>query len=699
MKLTLLILANALALIAAPAGNPLLEKQPRIPFDRIRSEHVVPAVTYFLDEAQKKRDAYVANSAPRTFENTLAALEAITEDLDRATGFVNYINNVSTTPDLRKAIDQTLPETSAFHSSMALDSGIYSKVREYSQTPEAKALTGARKRLLELTLKRFRRSGVELSDANKTRLRAISVELARLSKKFADNVLDSTNAFEIVIRDEAKLAGLPESARAAARQSAKQKGVEGWRFTLQEPSYLAVSRFMDDAATREKMYRAYSTRATTGERDNRPLLARILELRRERAKLLGYKNYADLQTEERMAKSGENVRTFLGTLEQKTRGAFDVENKDLAAFRKSLEGPNAPPLAPWDITYYSEKMRKARYDLDEEALKPYFPLPGVLNGMFGLVEKLYGVKIKKIEGVALADPQVQYFEIRDTDGTLLGSFYADLFPREEKRGGAWANPLIVGGAEADGFKPHLGTINGNLTPPVGAQPALLTKRDVETVFHEFGHLMSFVLLNVPVRGLSGVAWDFVELPSQIMENFTWNRECLDLFARHYQSGERIPEELYRKMMLARTYRSANSQMRQLSLGTVDLYLHTDYQGAEKDGDAMDYARKILLRFSPTDLPADYAMIAGFSHIFAGGYAAGYYSYKWAEVLDADAFTRFEKEGIFSRKVGDEFRRKVLEKGNAEDPGDLFRNFMGRDPDPDALLRRNGLLPGRSGLSY
>ena len=676
---------------AIPAAeNPLLVKQFPIPFDRIEAGQVAPAAATLLEQAQKRRDAFVASTGPRTYENTLAALEAITEDLSRGIGIARHLEAVRSTPALRAAVAGVLPKLSAFYSSLSLDSAVYAKVKEYAATPEAKALTGARKRHLELTLKQFRRGGAELNEEGKKRLRAMSVELTQLSKKFADNVLDSTNAFELVITDEARLAGLPERDRAAARESAKKKGVEGWRFTLQAPSLGPALMYLDDRGLREQLYRASAVIASSGAHDNRPIMKRILELRRERAKLLGYRTFADLMTEERMARSGENVRQFLATLERKTRPFAQKEHQELAAFRKSLEGPNAPPLAAWDITYYSEKLRKSRFDLDVETLRPYFPMQGVMQGMFEIVNRLYGIKVVKASA-PVWNPAVDYYEVRDEDASLLGAFYADWFPREDKRAGGWSNALMTGGPTARGFEPHLGTINGNMTPPVGGKPALFSRRDAETVFHEFGHQLHTVLSRVPVRGLHGVAWDFVELPSQIMENFTWDRECLDLFARHYETGERIPEDLFQKMVRARNFRAAAAQMRQLSLATMDLALHTDYRGEEQDGDMVTYARKVLQRFTEYPIPEYSSTATAFSHIFAGGYASGYYSYKWAEVLDADAFTRFQKEGVLNPKTGMEFRRKILEKGNTAEAADLFRDFMGREPDPDALLRRSGLL--------
>ncbi|MCL6544620.1 MAG: M3 family metallopeptidase [Bryobacteraceae bacterium] len=688
MKLaTIAFAVTALGAQAAPVNNPLLQKGLPIPFDLIRAEHVEPAITRLLEEARQRRDAFVTSPGPRTYENTMAAFEKIVEDLQRGMTIVRHLEGVASTPALRAAVNAVLPKYTEFVSGLPLDRGVYAKIKEYSQTEEAKALTGPRKRFLEVTLDEFRRAGAELTDKEQARLREINVEMSRLRKQFADHVLDATNEFELVITDERKLAGLPESAKAAARESARQKGVEGWRFTLQQPSYTAVMTYLDDPAIRERMFRAYNTRAAAS---NLPVMKRILELRRERARILGFKNYADLVTADRMAKNGERVREFLRMLEDRTREFYERENAELLEFRRSLEGPNAPPPAMWDLAYYAEKLRKARYDFDDEVLRPYFPIQAVYQGMFELASRLYGIRIQKVVGVPAWDPAVEYYEVRDEDGTLLGGFYTDFYPRENKRAGAWSSGLITGGPVDGRFEPHLGGIHGNMTPPVDGKPALLTKREVETVFHEFGHQLHHILGRSPVKGLTGVAWDFVELPSQIMENWTWERESLDLLARHYQTGERIPEELFQKMLRARNFRAANAQMRQLALGVVDIALHVDYDEA-RDGDLYTYARKIFQRFTPAPVPDDYAMIASFSHIFSGGYACGYYSYKWAEVLDADAFTRFQKEGIFNRATGVAFRREILEKGNTEDANVLFRNFMGRDPDPEALFRRSGLI--------
>ena len=672
-------------------SNPLLEIQFRIPFDRIRAAHVEPAVEELLRDAREKLELLAADAGPPTFENTMLAYEDITERLEYAMSVVRHLESVATYPELRAAYNAVQPPVSEFESNILLHEGLWTAIQRYAATAEAKNLTGTKRRFLEKTIDDFKRHGAGLDPAGKARLAEIDVELSKQTTLFSEHVLDSTNAFELVITDESKLAGLPESAIAAAKQSAETKGVAGWRFTLQAPSYLALMTYLDDRAIREQVYHAYNVRATSGDFDNREIVSRILDLRREKAQLLGFADFADLVIDDRMAHTGARAQEFLNNLRAKTEAAFLRENENLREFRRGIEGPDAPELELWDIAYYAEKQRAALYDFDQEALRPYFPLAKVVEGMFSIFGRLFGIVVKPQAGAAVWDPKVSYYTIHDeADGTPLGSFYADWFPRENKRGGAWMDAFLTG---LPGIKPHLGLICGNLTPPVGGKPALLTHREVETIFHEFGHLLHHCLSRVEVRSLAGtnVPWDFVELPSQIMENWCWERESLDLFARHYETGELIPADLFEKMKRARNFRGANAQMRQLSFGMVDLALHRTYSPSQ-DGDVMEYARKILQALSPAKLPPDYGMLAGFTHLFASpvGYGAGYYSYKWAEVLDADAFTRFRKTDVFSREVGMQFREKILAKGNSEEPSELFRSFMGRDPDLSALLERSGL---------
>ncbi len=672
--------------------NPLIKLGFEIPFGSIEAEHVEPAIDQLLAGARAAVDAIVAADGPRTYANTLGALEQATEPLERAMTVVDHLESVATTDALRAAYNATRPKVSAFWSELAMNEGLYRSVRAFSETSEAASLPATEKRFLEKTLDDFRRHGAELGPEDKAKLRAIEIELTKLTTDFSQHVLDETNAFELVITDESKLAGLPESAKQAAAENAKAKGLEGWRFTLHAPSLIPVLTYLDDAAIRERVWRAYGTRASAGERDNRPVIARILDLRREKAELLDYQDFSDLVTEDRMAKTGARARAFIDDLRGKTQATFDRENEELRSFRAELEGDAAATLAAWDVGYYAEKQKQAKYDFNEEQLRPYFPLDRVLAGLFATAQALYEIEIVEREA-EVWDSNVKAYAIRDSDGTMIAAFYVDLFPRENKRGGAWMNSLVSVAYDASEPQPNLGLFCANVNPPVGGKPALLTHREVETLFHEFGHLLHHCLSRVSVRSLAGtnVAWDFVELPSQIMENWCWERSGLDLFAAHYETGEKIPDELYEKMVSARQYRAANAQMRQLGLATADLALHRDYD-PNRDGDVMDFGLEVLRAHSPTELPDDYAMLAGFTHVFAHpvGYASGYYSYKWAEVLDADAFTRFKKEGITNPAVGRAFREAVLSKGNSEDPAKLYEDFMGRGPKLEPLLRRIGL---------
>ncbi len=672
--------------------NPLLKIEFRVPFDAIRAEHVEPAIQDLLRDARERLEALASSPGPRTFENTLEVLDGLTERLDYAMSIVRHLESVATTPELRAAYNAVQPEVSAFFAGIPLHEGLWKVLKEFADMDEAHRLSGARARFLKKTLEEFRRHGAELDAESKGRLKDIEVELAQLTMRFSENVLDATNAFELVLEDPARLAGLPSSAVAAARASAASKGPEGWRFTLQAPSYMPLMTYLDDGGIREQVYRAYSTRAAGGEFDNRPLVERILALRRQKADLLGFGDFAGLVLEDRMARTAANAQSFLDDLREKTEAHFRRENEDLAAFRRARVGEAAPPAA-WDIAYWAEKQRAALYDFDEEALRPYFPLPSVIEGMFAIFGRLLEIRIEERPGAPAWDPAVRYFEIRDAGGELLGAFYADLHPRENKRGGAWMDAFITGGPSPEGFRPHLGLIAANLTPPLEGRPALLTHREVETIFHEFGHLQHHCLSRVELRSQAGtnVAWDFVELPSQIMENWCWEREAVNLFAHHWETGDAIPEELFERMKRARTYRAANGQMRQVGFGCIDLALHTRYAPGE-DGDAVAYVRRLLEEFSPTPLPAGHALAASFTHLFSNpvGYAAGYYSYKWAEVLDADAFTLFRRAGVFNPEAGRRFREHILAPGDSRDPAESYRALMGRDPDPRALLERLGL---------
>ena len=679
----------ATSVVEETADNPLLTQRFPIPFDAIRAEHVEPAIQILLEQMKERLKELGSPDVPRTYHDVLLALDKMTEPLDFAMAVTRHLEAVVTTPEMRAAHNAVQGPVSMFYTSIPLDANLWDAVKAVNQSREADHLPAVHGRFLKKTVTGFRRAGADLDAEGKRKLESLDVELTKATTKFSENVLDSTNAYEFWITDERQLAGLPESARIAARESAKSKGREGWRLTLQGPSYVAAMTYLDDRSIRQQLWQAYNSRATSGEYDNRALTSEILRLRREKAQLLGYRDFADLVLEERMAHSGEQAQAFLEDLRRKTQVYFEKENESLAEIGRSL---GTAEVFPWDVGYLAEKQRQALYEFDEEDLRPYFELNRVVAGMFDIFSRILNVKVIEESGVPGWDPEVKYYRVEDgCSGELLGGFYTDWFPRENKRGGAWMDSLIIGNPEEG--RPHLGLMCGNLTPPVEEMPSLLTHREVETIFHEFGHLLHHTLSRVPVRTLSGtnVPWDFVELPSQIMENWCMEREALQLFARHYKTGEGIPEELFEKMKRARTFRSANTQMRQLGFGMTDLKLHREYDTA-RAGDVLAYARDVLSQFAPAPLPEDYGMIASFTHLFASpiAYGAGYYSYKWAEVLDADAFTRFKREGIFNTATGEDYRRHILERGDSEDPAQLYREFMGRDPDASALLERLGL---------
>lgn len=694
--------------------HPFLEEAFRVRWSRLTPERVEPDIAHALELAQANIDA-LAGPVPAkpTFQNTMLALEKAVEQLNLAWGKVEHLNSVRDSKKLRRAYHRMLPRVSSFHARIPLNQGLWKRIKAYAETEEAQALTGTRKRFLEETVAAFKSKGADLPPDGRKRIEEIEAKLAELTQKYAENCLDAINAWEMVIDNEEDLSGLPQLAREQARQSALGKGLGAdaeprWRFTLQAPSMIPVLRYADKEELRRKIWTAFTAIATREPHDNHDLVGEILALRQEKAVLLGFRHFADLALQRRMAGTGAVALAFVEGLHAKIKTRFDRESAELKAFRARKLGIEPELLKPWDAAYWEEKFRKEAFDFDAEQLRPYFPVNRVLDGLFTLTQTLFGVTIREAEAVFSENPTtgekdgayevwhpaVEVFELLDETGAHLGSFYTDWFPRESKRSGAWMNYTITGDRCNGRREPHLGQIHGNLSPPTADKPALLSHNDVLTLFHEFGHLIHHLFGEVEIKSMNGVnvAWDFVELPSQIMENWCWDKNGLDLFARHYETGETLPDELYRKMKAARNFNAASLAMRQLAFGKMDLEMHlnyNDFRGKDLEAEL----EKILLPYLTPRKGKVPLNLYNFSHLFSNpiGYAAGYYSYKWAEVLDADAFTRFEKEGLLNPETGRSFKDKVLSRGNAEDPMRLFVDFMGREPDPDSYLRREGLL--------
>jgi oligopeptidase A len=684
-------------------------------------ERVVPDITALLAGATLAIDALTGQDRGRlTFDSVFGGYERALEALNEAWGQVSHLDSVCNSEALRAAHHEMLPRVTEFYTRLTLNATLWDLFLTYSRTEEARSLTGVRLRLLEETLADFRLNGAELPPEKKRRLEEIEGALAQSTQKFSENVLDSTNAWDRVITDPLQIAGLPASARAAAQADAAAKGhgtadVPAWRFTLKAPSLVPALEHLDDEALREEIWRASSGIGRTGAHDNTQNIWDILRLRQEKAELLGFGHFADLVLNRRMAKTGHTALHFTHDLRDRIVEAFRREVRGLQEFQAEALHQPAAPLQPWTASFWAEKQRVQLYDFDEEELRPFFPIDGVLRGLFQVVETLFGLSIVERETVfgpeaaaavtvspeeggpvEVWHPEVKFYDVQNAAGEAIGSFYADWHPRDAKRGGAWMNYLRTGTPAQDGRprQPHLGLIAGNLSPSTPGKPALLSHGEVETVFHEFGHLLHHLLGEVPVKSLNGVnvAWDFVELPSQIMENFCWERVSLDLFARHFETGEPIPDRLFKKMLSARNYLSAMGTMRQLNFAKLDLDLHMRF--ARSEGRDLDLVAEEILEGWQVPLGTKAPTISRrFTHLFGSsvGYAAGYYSYKWAEVLDADAFSRFKEDGVLSAKVGAEFRETILSQGNAADPAVLFRRFMGRDPQPEALLRRSGLV--------
>ncbi len=683
--------------------SPFLDPAFAVRWSAHTPECIVPDMEVSLARAQAAVDAIASLASDQlTYESTFLALEKATEELNFAWGKVTHLQSVSDSPALREAHNAMLPKVTALFSKIPLNPELWSRLKAVACSPAAQVLTGIHARWMEETLANFREAGADLPQEKRDRLEALQSELAQLTQKYAENVLDSTNAWQLLIEDEARLVGLPDHAKAAARASAQKKGLGSpekpvWRFTLHAPSTEPVMTYAEDDALRQEVWTAMIAIGAQAPHDNDALARRILALRAEKAALLGKPHFADLVLERRMAKTGDRALAFIEDLKQRAAGAFSRECRELEEFKAAQTGGPVETLKAWEVTFWGERLRKARYDFNEEVLRPYLPMNRVISGLFAIADQVFGLRVveRPAGAVEVWHPEVNYYDLLDRRGRHLGSFYADWYPRESKRGGAWMGYLLTGSARPEGGRePHLGYICGNLTPPVGGRPALLTHREVETIFHEFGHLLHHLLGEVPIKSLNGVnvAWDFVELPSQILENWTWERQGLDLFACHVETGEPIPEALFERMQAARKFRAGCAVMRQVQFAKMDLALHL--RTAEFiEGDLETKARAEVADCIIPTVPPGRTIVRRFNHLFSDpvGYAAGYYSYKWAEVLDADAFTRFKREGVFNAATGAAFVEHILSKGNSADPGELYRAFMGRDPDIAALLIRSGLI--------
>jgi len=606
---------------------------------------------------------------------------------------ISHMNGVVNTPELRDAYTACLPKLSEYSTEMGQNKELFLALQQIQDKQDALGLDDAQRKSLENTLKGFRLSGVDLSDEKKKRYAEISTELSTLTSKYSDNVLDANNAWTKEIDDISALAGLPESAIEQAEEAAKQRDLSGWLLTLDFPSYYAVMTYADDQILREEVYRAYSTRASDqgdAKLDNSENMGKILQLRQEKAALLGFDSYADLSLDTKMADSPAQVLSFLDELAEKSLPFAKKEFQELSEF--AIKKLGMTDLQAWDVGYASEKLKQQRYAISDEDLKPYFPVDNVLEGLFELVEKLYKVTIKQNTSVKSWHDDVRFFEIYDESKNLKARFYLDLYARQHKRGGAWMADFCSRFRMGDELQTPVAFMTCNSAPPAGGKPALFTHDEVITLFHEFGHGLHHMMTKVEyldISGISGVEWDAVELPSQFMENWCWQREALDMFAAHYETGEKIPDDLFDKMQAARHFQTAMGMVRQLEFSIFDMKIHGDpsINSAEKIQTVLDETRKQIAVVIP---PKFNRFQHGFSHIFAAGYAAGYYSYKWAEVLSADAFARFEEEGLFNQTVGESFLKEVLEVGGSRTAMESFKAFRGREPSVDALLKHSGL---------
>ncbi len=674
--------------------NPLLQpfRTPHgtVPFGQIKNEHFLPALKEALAQGRREIDAITANPEPPDFGNTLVALERSGESLGRVSSVLFNLNHAETNAGLQGIVREVSPLLTEYGNDITLNASLFARIKAVYEKRQGLSLDPEDQMLLERTYKNFARNGANLPEEKQERFREINTELAQLSLQFGENILNETNEYLLRITDEKDLAGLPEFAREIAAQTAKEKDRDGWAFTLQGPSYVPFMQYADNRNLRRELFMAYNSRGYRGDKnDNQEILHKIVKLRAERAALLGYPTHADFVLEESMAGSAGKVTGFLEELVGYAKPKAQAQLADLTAYAKTRGFPE-DRLQRWDYSYYAEKLKKEKYSLDDEILKPYFELGNVLDGIFTVANKLFGLTFKENSDIPVYHPEVKAYEVFDEANNFISVFYGDYFPREGKRNGAWMND-IQGQKTVNGenIRPHIVNVC-NFTRPTETRPSLLTFNEVTTLFHEFGHALHGMLANGRYESLTGtnVYRDFVELPSQLMENWCYQPEVLRIFARHYQTGEVIPQELIDKIRESQNFMEGVNSLTQIRYGMVDMNWHSGTPGNES---VVEIESKIDEQVNLFPRVEGTAFSPAFSHIFAGGYSAGYYSYKWSEVLDADAFEYFEENGLFDKEVAGKFRRFVLEKGGSEHPMALYKKFRGREPSPKAMLRRSGLV--------
>ena len=670
--------------------NPLVTPFDTAPFSKIKNEHFKPAFLTAMEDARKEIDAIAHHTDAPTFANTIEALDFAGQQLDRISSVFFNLNSAETNEEIQKIAQEVSPLLSEFSNDITLNEALFKRIKEVYNQRESLDLTIEQQTLLEKKYKSFSRNGANLPEDKKQRLRAIDAELAKLKLQFGENVLAETNAYQMHLTNEADVDGLPEGEKEAAAQMAKAKHLEGWLITLDYPSYIPFMKYAKNRALRKELSLAFGSKGFhNNDLDNQEHVLQIAKLRFERANVLGYATHAHYVLEERMAETPEKVHSFLNELLEKAKPAAEREFKELEAFAKELDG--IEQLEKWDSAYYSEKLKQKLFDLDDEILKPYFKLENVIDGVFKVAKKLYGLQFEEVFDIDTYHEEVKTYKVLDEHGHLVSLFYADFHPRAGKRGGAWMTsfkPQYI--KDGQNVRPHISNVC-NFTKPTATKPSLLTFNEVTTLFHEFGHGLHGMLANTVYPSLSGtsVYWDFVELPSQVLENWCYEEEALALFATHYQTGEMIPMELVQKIKASATFQEGMQTLRQLSFGLLDMAWHgtdpTAYTNVKEEEEKAFAATKLYPSTPET------CMSTAFSHIFQGGYSSGYYSYKWAEVLDADAFAYFKENGIFNKEIATKFKEYVLSKGGTENPMELYKKFRGSEPKIEPLLERAGLL--------